>query len=617
MSAIYGIIDKTGQPLSPLVLQRIKQAIAHRMPGGSNEWTDGNVAFGSGKPVEFTATDHTPFRDDNLVITANAKLHNRPELIRQLELNASQYHSSADAVLILEAFKKWKEDCVHHLDGEYVFAIWNTTAKKLFIASDHIGFKPLYYSDNAQMLVFCSEIKGVEAVNSDENVFDEVSLIDFFFKKGDPERTYNKNIKALCGGNTLLLKNNILQKQKYWQFSPTGKHRFARQQDWYDGLRDVFENAVRKRLDTDANVGITLSGGLDSTSVAGILCNELKKKNKPLYTFSSVLPPGYEGNLSDEQHYIKYFLEQYPNAIPTYVTAEGGSPFKNVPEALERDEVFPNYFHYMDKALCEAATGKQVKLFYSGFGGDFWASYKGNYVVYDMLRSGKLLKALRSIQEISALQNRSLYQTLKTEVLGNAGIIKKMIQQKNWDPKEILNKSLLPYYPLNYITSVTPTMTMFINTGRVSRLAGIFDTRNASFGMATATPFFDKALMEFLADMPAEFLIGKGWKRYHWRAAMEGILPKEIQWRKTKDPYVVDHWKRYDSGLEHVKQRLELTKNDPLINRYINVDECLTLLPGSETKKKATAEAKALRLLLLTIFIISIEYLKKKEYKFH
>ena len=197
MSAIYGIINKDGKPVDPGMVQKMKQAMQHRSKDGSKELICDNAAFGFCHLVVYPNQEHEqlPIQDGDLVFTANAHLHNRDELINKLGFDKLQYATTPDSYLILQAYKKWGAGCVEYLDGEYVYAIWNKLSRELFISNDHIGYKALYYYDTPDQFIFCSEIKGIEAVKTTPNYFDKEALLDYYFQQADFNSTINKDIK--------------------------------------------------------------------------------------------------------------------------------------------------------------------------------------------------------------------------------------------------------------------------------------------------------------------------------------------------------------------------------------------------------------------------------------
>jgi len=319
MSAIYGIFNKNGDAVKEEQLSKLQHAMRHRATDGNGVWKNGNIAFGFCKLVAHSRQENEqlPVEADDFVLTADARIDNREELYGLLRLDKRQWQTEADSYLILKAYQKWGESCVDYLGGEFAFAIWNKVNGRLFIATDQIGFRPIYYYDGPDVFVFCSEIKGIEAIKTTPNYFSHQYFVNHQFRQGDWNLTFNKEIFALGGGNTLVLASNKIQLKSYWTLENRGKYSFSTTNDWIECMRDLFQKAIEKRLDLEQPVGITLSGGLDSSGIACILAPLLEKRNKPLYAFSSVLPLHHIGIEVDERKYIEKINKHCPNIIQT------------------------------------------------------------------------------------------------------------------------------------------------------------------------------------------------------------------------------------------------------------------------------------------------------------
>jgi asparagine synthase (glutamine-hydrolysing) len=581
MSAIYGIISKTGKPIEPEQVSKLRHAMAHRATDGQGVWENGNAALGFCKLVVYPQqqNEQLPVEAGHLVLTADARIDNRDELYSLLSLDKLQWQHEADSYLILKAYQKWGEQCVEHLQGEFVFAVWNKESHHLFIAADHMGFRPVFYYNGPDQFIFCSEIKGVVAAKTTPNYFNEEHLINYHFRQSDAAQTYNKEVFALCGGNTICLKRDQLAIKKYWTLENRGRYNFTRDEDWIACLRDLMYKAVAKHLNPEVPIGVTLSGGLDSSSVACILSELLAKHNKPLYTFSSVLPLGHGGIEIDERNYIEIVNKHCPNIIQTFVEAPGVGPLDNVADAFEKDESIPNGFFYMDQAIAVAAQQKNIKNLFTGFGGDFWVSWKGHSVVYQLVNEGNYKAALMLIKELAITNKSPAFKFLKSDYLIYTGAwkqLRKLKPKANVDSQqqtalkpELVNK----YKPLtgfSVIPDQRKVMKIQLEEGRIARLTGMFANRNGSYGMGTADIMFDKDIMEFLVEAPIELFNKAGWRRSLIRHAMEGVLPSEIQWRRDKLPYNPDFARRGMNSKARLYELMNADKSKQFFNAYFD-----------------------------------------------
>jgi asparagine synthase (glutamine-hydrolysing) len=551
MSAIFGIINKGGKPAEETLINAMRKSIAHRATDGQASSVHGNAAFGHCRLYVHPQQhfEHQPYCNGNLVITADARLDNRADLAKMLDLDHRQLAETSNDRLILMAFRKWGKKSVDHLEGEYAFAIWDTESCELFAATDHIGFRPFFYYDSPDQFIFCSEIKGVVAAKPLPNYFEDESLIEYFYRKGTPNKTYNKEIFALCGGNILMLKDGKTNIHKYWTLESTGKYRFKKDEEWYNCTRNLLYKAVEKRLNPDVPTGITLSGGLDSTSITCILSELLMKKNKPLYAFSSVLPTDYKGIEKDERYYIELVGKHCPNIIQTYVEAPGVGSLTDIEEAFDIEETFPNCFFYMDKAIAEAAAEKNIRNLFNGFGGDYWISNKGNSVIYLLFKQGQYKLAYRLISQFSGRKKSSFFHEFRRYYLSHTkayqqlkSIVKNKHNEIDWQKKTFLRDDFVKKYSekLNVIDkeqNVSEKMKQILDTGRIGRTVSMLYNRNGKFAMDSSTVLFDKDLMEFLYDVPEFLFVENGMPRNLLRSSMQQDIPQSIFLRTDKLPY--------------------------------------------------------------------------------
>lgn len=600
----------------------------HRATDGAGLWHSGNVFFGYHKLIisPWQQEETMPVEDEQYVITADARIDNRDHLAALIGLKKGDQPVPNDPLLILAAYKKWGETCADYLEGEFAFAIWDKQANSLFCAVDHIGFRPFYYYDGPDVFIFCSEMKGILAVKETPNVFNEVSLIEYFFRQSDPAKTYNDELFALLGGSTLSLKNNSnILISKYWSPKPAGKYYFTKDNDWADCLGELLFEAIENRLQTDMPVGVTLSGGLDSSSVACIAGRILEKRNKPLYAFSSVLPQGHSGVERDEREYINIIGRHVKNLEQTFVDAQKASPFKNLEQAFETEEAIPNGFWYMDHAINAASCEKNVRVLLSGFGGDYFVSYKGSYVLYRLIKQNKIGEALRLLRQ-SRQHEKSYLQILKTDFIAFTRFFEyyesvKNRNKKNWQSYTPLRDGFTkPYMPgLNFkpTSDQVDRMQHFIGTGQMSRIMGAFANRHAVYGQEAATPLFDKKVMEFMLDVPMQQYRVGGAKRSLLRRAMEGILPPEIQWRKDKLPYSPDYISRIIKEKQFI---LSLLQDDAYNDAWKYIDrarikehlDSLKPIEGMGSVK----EVAAIRISQGVISACFIKWLKESGYAF-
>jgi asparagine synthase (glutamine-hydrolysing) len=569
MSAIFGIINKKGQPVDPAAIRSISTVLSHRTHDGIGIWKDEHVVLGHCKLAMNNAErlQSMPLVKDDLVITADIRIDNRSFLLQQ----TGAPKDVTDIVLLWHAWLKWNEQCVKYMEGEYAICIWNLITQQCFIATDHIGFRPVYYYNSPDIFIFCSEQKGVQAVKQSPYLFNEVSLIEYYFRQSAPTETYDTDIYALCGGNTLQLTVRGIVIRKYWT-PGAGKYAFRKDQDWHECLKELIWQAVSNRLNTDKPVGITLSGGLDSSSLACVLSEVLLKQNKPLYAFSAVLSDDHHAGEEDERNYIDIIGRHCPNLVQTYVTAAEYGPFDNIVQAFERDETFPNVFYYMDYAILEAAAKKHIGVLYTGYGGDHWVSWKGNPVIHQMIRRGRIISAAKLIKAFSKRENKSLLEIIRREYVVQSA--KKKEQEVLEAPylQELFFKKHNRALSFRRVEDITAFMCNNLQSGRTGIFPAMLAKRNERYGMQSAVPLLDKRVMEFMMDVPSHLFIYDGCKRSLIRHTMQGVVPPEVLWRHDKGMYSPDYVSRVLKHQAVIQQVSESDKYAIGFKHYLSRD---------------------------------------------
>lgn len=556
MSAIFGIINKNGKPVGHAAAGLITNAMLHRAIEGYDTRQDDNVLIGQCTLELQTIPDDCsmPFVSEDVIIAADVVLDNRSYLLQHTGASPE----TPDGILLLHAWRKWGNDCVRHLEGEFAFCIWDKKARQLFIATDHIGCRALYYYDSPEMFVFSSEQKGVLAVKPGPHIFNEISLIEYYFRQSKPTTTYTKNVYALCGGNILTLENNNAGIKRYWTPAP-GKYHFKKVNEWTDCLRELLSTAVTNRTMTDKPVGITLSGGLDSSSLTCILARVLADRNKPLYAFSSVLDEGTPGE--DERKYIEIIGRSCPNLIQTYIHAPDSGPFQDTLRAFEKDEGFPNVFFYMDHAILESARNKNIGVLFTGYGGDHWVSWKGNPVIYNMISKGSLGNAWQLLRSFSKREGKDLWRILKREYIAHTSWYRKLYKKRSVHACLGLQDNFYRRYRdavvAGPIQNITTAMLENISSGRTGLFPAMLANRNETYGMRSAVPLLNKNVLEFMMDVPPQLFVHGGYKRSLLRHAMQGILPSEVQWRTDKGMYSPDFFNRIEASRHYITHVLE------------------------------------------------------------
>lgn len=607
MSAIFGLLHLNRKSVEQEVLQRMRAILAHRGSDSSGLWKSGTI--GLGHQMQWTTPEscyeQLPWhnKEGNLVITADARLDNREELIDALDLHYTERENIPDSLLILRAYQKWGKHCLNHLLGAFAFAIWDVRCNYLFCARDHIGFRPLYYYYDSRLFAFATEIKGILTVPDVSRKLNEVAVADYLAShRRDKEITFYEKIFRLPPGHFLIVWEGGFQKQRYWMPELLPELRLASDAEYAEAFRERLFQAIHSCLRSAYPVGVMLSGGLDSSSIACVAASQLRKKGKSLVAVSSALPKGYTGKEQDERKYIKA-VTAWADIQVDYVLAEGITPFDNLEHRFwHLDQPCRDSFHYMEDALYKAARERGVRVLLSGFGGDRFASFSGEGYLGQLLHQGRWPALAQSLQQQSVVREISYWQLLRKEVLKYLRQTFLYRLHRRWRsrgsnhllPYSVIHPVFARYIELKDLKQCQETVSRLepqdkVNAKLLSNLN--FGTAleykansSSAYRLECRFPLLDKRIVEFCLAVPAAQYVCNGWERSLMRRSMEGILPPEVQWRTTKGAFTPDFHRRVLSAKPQVFRFLSEIETTNHIWQYIDRIKLEHLLDKVEPK---------------------------------
>jgi asparagine synthase (glutamine-hydrolysing) len=284
MSGIVGILNIDGSPVDRSLLARLTDYLAFRGPDAQETWSQGPVGLGHTllQTVDDTRPDSQPLSlDGEVVIAADARIDGRAEL-RQ-ELNRHGCHdleNVPDVELILHAYLVWGDECAKHLLGDFAFAIWDGRRRQLFCARDHFGVKPFYYAQVGDSLIFSNTLNCLRLHPRVSDELNDLAIGDFllFDCNQDPFTTTFADIRRLPPGHYLTWQQGSLRLERYWSLPLIDRPlRYSRPQDYVEHFKALLTQAVADRLRT-RRVGVSLSGGLDSSTVAALAMKLLRRQ---------------------------------------------------------------------------------------------------------------------------------------------------------------------------------------------------------------------------------------------------------------------------------------------------------------------------------------------------
>lgn len=566
-------------------------ALAHRGADGSGIWSDDRIGLGHRmfQTTRQSLSERQPIvlAERQLVLVADARIDNRDELLRALDIPPRD--GVSDSEIILAAYARWGDNCVERLLGDFAFALWDGRARSLFCARDPMGVKPFYYFVSPRLFAFASEIKALLIVPGIDTGIDADQVALFLdWHHEDRAATMYRGVLRLPAAHTMRVTSRGTTLKRYWDVANASDVHFASDDEYIEAFRSHFASAVQARMRSAHPIGATLSGGLDSSA---IVCMSRKLRgdtDAPLHTFSIVFPdlPERELRAIDERSFVDAVVRA-GGVEPHFVRGDMLSPMRDARRMLwHLDEPYSTPNLYLHCGLFEAAQASGARVLLDGFDGDSVVSHGfGRLAGLARTRQWELLD--NEIRAFSAHHGKAPALALHQFVLPHLALLARRVRPLSWlrMARELARRFGLSRREIALRFGVLPLLPA--SARRVSRMlkrdltldSGILhrdlarviqanhraaererwrslserdehvrglshpvfqltleiaDKAAAAFGVEPRYPFFDRRLIEFCVGLPESQKFDGGWPRLLFRRAMEGILPPEIQWRASK-----------------------------------------------------------------------------------
>jgi asparagine synthase (glutamine-hydrolysing) len=475
------------------------------------------------------------------VIMADASLYKRGEL------------SAGDAEMILEAWVKWGEECVKYLYGDFAFVIFNTDTGAVFCGRDQLGVRPFFYTRHNDLFIFASELRYVHAALPVKPAIRQEYLLDTLVTvKSAKDLSPFENIFRLKPGHCLQCSDDNIKIQQYWKPDPEKKIRFSAEAEYIKLFREKIESAVNMRCTGVSKPGSELSGGLDSSAVAGIAADFVGSKGHTLFAFSNIFPEGTTIDFKDEREYISAM-----RAFKSFDWVGVDQLKHGIPELLHhainiQGCYIEQNFNIFNRGIYEAAWGKGVQVLLSGFGGDEMVSARVAMpwnelinelqwkVFYDELfYRGITLKTLLKPVLIAA---RYLMSRIKQTKYTSGVFTPELLDgrfaiiplQPQFAERNNLRKRLGDNYRRLKRDKTSWRQFDRIMLDHLPQRMEYCYTAAAQYGVEYRYPLLDLDLVETCLAFPPWVKQHHGINRYLFREAIKGYVPEEIRQRDDK-----------------------------------------------------------------------------------
>lgn len=556
MSDIFGIFHRDGRPLKHSSLETMRAAIASVGENVCQYWTGVPVGLGEIFPkASLMPESSNPVSSIgvpcNFAIIAAGRVDNRIELGHQLGVSPSELTGLTDRELLMRSYHAWQEDAPIRIYGDWLLAAWHPSEQRLFLARDHHGISALYYYADKEVFAFASSRQALLALNLARIELDEYYLAQVLvtWSACNGESTIHKPIRRLPPAHCLAVTPERIAVKRYWQLEETTELLLPRKSDYLDAFRDIFDEAVRCRLRANSPIGVTLSGGLDSGSVATTAASLLRAKGCRLNAFTSV-PLSNPGSFVGDR-----FGDELPYAISTasaagnidlhLIDAVAITPIAAIRQAVRiHDEPIHaagNYFWIL--ALEKTAYDMGCRVLLTGQEGNPGVSWTGSPLSHPFADQIRLLGWQKWNQLMRRETKEWFKQVVSLEIVNR--IRRYRAEKQQWWRNSAINPDFASRLRLleqrmddpNELPPRTPLAQRFriLKPGR--SITGEFHAQmGAALGLEIRDPTADARVLAFTFSVPDHIYMDPetGMDRWLIREAMKGRLPDEVRLNRKR-----------------------------------------------------------------------------------
>ncbi|MFB3041364.1 MAG: asparagine synthase (glutamine-hydrolyzing), partial [Candidatus Poribacteria bacterium] len=549
------------------LLHNMCDVIVHRGPDDEGYYIDGNIGLGMRRlSIIDLQTGNQPIHNESkdIWIVCNGEIYNFHKLRAELERKGHKFYTRSDTEAIVHCYEEYGDECVSKLNGMFAFAIWDSKRRRLLLARDRLGIKPLFYTLSDGNLLFASEIKSIL---QDPTVKREVNLHalhNFLSLNYIPHPdTIFKDIYKLPPGNILVCENGQVQIKAYWDMRfgmeqgkeaehAAGLSKRKREEEYAEGLREQLKESVRLRLLSDVPLGVLLSGGIDSSAITALMSSLV---DEPIKTFSI----GFEEKSFNELEYARIVAKQYgtdhhemivkPNAVellPKLVW--------HFDEPFADSSAIPTY-------LVSKMAREHVTVVLSGEGSDeVFAGYETHAAyraaeLYSRIPRWIRKKLIRPIVHRLPVSTKKVSFDYKAKIFVDCDDFpaerrhywwklifsedaKKLLYSQEMQSREAFEDSFQEFAKYFDGTDAVDMLNKILYVDTKVYLANDILVKSDRSSMANSlelrVPMLDYKVVEFAASIPPGLKLNGFQKKYILKKAMEPLLPKQILYRKKK-----------------------------------------------------------------------------------
>jgi asparagine synthase (glutamine-hydrolysing) len=554
MCGIYGVLNLDGAPARTDALRGMAALTVHRGPDDEGTHVDGPLAFGMRRlSIIDVGGGHQPLfnEDATVAVIANGEIYNYRELRDDLARRGHALRTSSDCETIVHLYEEYGDDCVKHLNGMFAFALWDARRRRLLVARDRLGVKPLYLHCDGRRLLFASEAKALLAAPGMRAELDPQALVSYLDLGYVPAPlSMFRGVRKLAPATVLIAEDGRVEERVYWRM-PTEVDRSRSERDWIASVRASLERATHMQMVSDVPIGAFLSGGIDSSAVVAFMAAH---SDRPVKTYAI----GFGGGAAES------FYNELPYA--QRVATLFRTDHREIVVTPDVVALLPQLLWHMDEPIADTAfittylvskfARRDVAVILSGVGGDeLFAGYRRYLGSHYQAYFGRLPSSVRRLavavsrrlpsDRHSPLMNAS---RLAKGFLSSAGL---PLEERYRSYVQVFARDetmrLLREPPAAAADLFDAALAAATSSDEQNRMLDVdartqlpddllllTDKMSMAVSLECRVPFLDHELVELAARIPQEVKVRGGRLKHVLKGALGGILPDDILERRKR-----------------------------------------------------------------------------------
>jgi asparagine synthase (glutamine-hydrolysing) len=619
VSGIAAIVNVDGSPVRSSDVERMANVLRPYGPDRQKTLVRNNAAF------VFCLHQLTPedlFEQQPLifanrfVMLFDGRIDNRSELGDALNIGVSDLQLMPDSRIAMRLFDRWGEQSFERILGEFATIVMDLQEGHLICARDQMGLRVLHYHRVGTQFAVATNPEALFALSRVPRIWNKERVLDTLVWHGlDPEITYFKDIFRVPPGSIMRVRGSSLSKTQFWDPENISDVRFKTDQEYVEAFQEHFHAAVRARLRSSRVPCATITGGLDSSSIAVIAADMLAANGSKLNTFTAVPEVGFikqatRGLYFDETPYVRQIAETNGNISPHFVQPSKTPILEHIAEEIRVGGVpsggILNGLWVMDIYAAARSLGHNVML--CGELGNTTMSYDGQGLFAELVRRGRWLRLIREIASSGYRWRRTLRQNTILPFIP-APIFRMYREWRRsgkppWDAYSAIRADsaaqigILDRATRDHLPFDTPIR-------RVAKLARVYDLHTvtcetadwyaklrAYFGIDTRAPSLDRRLVEFCIGVPEDQYLRNGQQRWLIRRAMQGLLPDSVVSNTKRGAQAADWFQRLTRERRQIAAELKRLAGNPDVNSVIDLQRLIGVLDGWPEREPGVGTAE-------------------------